>query len=340
MSEPLRPGKKGPVQRLAKWFTKRLKSAGLGRAAEAEPWPTMAPVKRLLDAYENPAPPPVLVLGDSVMERVSWHDEDTRTLGGMIADACHPIRVCVAARRSYHPVLFRALLDLLARLPGRPAQIVLPVNLRCFSPQWNLNPIWQFEEEQRRIRGLPSDRAAAFSPLKALAPEDLPGPWTEFQALPLDMPCLDSRNMGEFYRLSKKQRIEGEEGRPRTAELFRVHYQYTLDDGHRQLRALAGIRDAAAALGSRLLVYLTPVNHRSGTLHAGAPWEQTLLSHAAKVRQIFEGHPGVDFLDWSRRFGPEAFFHANDPTEHLAEAARKDLSSELAGLLRETLNPS
>lgn len=338
MSEPLRPGKKGPVQRLANWFRKRLKSTG--RSAESEMFPTMAPVKRLLEAYENPAPPPVLVLGDSVMERVSWHDTDTRTLGRMIADACQPVRVCVAARRSYHPVLFQALLDLLARLPGRPAQIVLPVNLRCFSPQWNLNPIWQFGEELRRIQGLPSDRAAAFSPLKALAPEDLPGPWAEFHALPLDMPGLDSRNMGEFYRLSKKQRIEGEEGRPRTAELFRVHYQYSLDDSHRQLRALAGIRDAAAALGSRLLVYLTPVNHRSGTLHAGAPWEQTLLSHAAKVRQIFEGHQGVDFHDWSRRFGPEAFFHANDPTEHLAEAARKDLSSSLAALLRGTLNPS
>lgn len=338
MTKPLRPGKKGPVQRLAQWFRKRLRAAVPGEVTEPEPCPTMVPVKRLLEAYENPAPPPVLVLGDSVMERVSWHDADTRTLGRMIADACQPVRVCVAARRSYHPVLFLALLDLLARLPGRPAQIVLPVNLRCFSPQWNLNPIWQFGEELRRIRSLPAERATAFTPLKALAPEDLPGPWAEFQALPLTMPGLDSRNMGEFYRLSKKQRIEGEEGRPRTAELFRVHYQYSLDDGHRQLRALADIRDAAATLGSRLLVYLTPVNHRSGTLLAGSAWEQTLLSHAAKVRQIFEGHPGVDFHDWSRRFGPEAFFHANDPTEHLAETARKDLSAELSGLLLGTLN--
>lgn len=310
----------------------------LWKPAAAGNCPTMAPASAIIDAYQNKGAYPVLLFGDSVMERVSWHDRDNRTLGRMVADACQPVRVCLAARRSYHPVLFLGLLDLLARLPGRPARIVLPVNLRCFSPQWNLNPIWQFEEELRRIRGLPAGREAAFKPLKALAPEDLPGPWAEFQALPLDMPGLDSRNMGEFYSLSKKQRIEGEEGRPRTTELFRVHYQYTLDDNHRHLRALAGIRDAAAGLGIRLLVYLTPVNYQSGTLHAGVLWEQTLLSHAAKVRQIFDGRPGVDFHDWSRRFGPEAFFHANDPTEHLAEAARKDLSAELSGLLLGALN--
>ena len=133
-----------PFDKITRFFAK---DPG-GAKSEGNPYPCLV---KVIDA--GACPLDCLVFGDSVMVRVSNHDFDRRALGDMIYDRLAPSRVVVIARSAYHPLIFELLLKVVQTQPFGPAQaIVLPINIRCFSPQWNFHPAWQLNEEQRAIQ--------------------------------------------------------------------------------------------------------------------------------------------------------------------------------------------
>ncbi len=98
--------------------------------------------------------PLVLYFGDLVVERISRDDLNQSTLGEMVTEDLKDIPTCYISHSSYNPKIYYYLLSALEKMKGYPKVVILPVNLRCFSPQWDLNPQWQFEDEIRLYKGL------------------------------------------------------------------------------------------------------------------------------------------------------------------------------------------
>ena len=93
---------------------------------------------------------PVLYLGDSTIERIAHQDDDRRAITEML-DAHLGGGVLGVSHSAYHPTMYKWLSRLFEVLPGKPRLVIIPVNLRSFSPVWEYHPEYQFTEEIERI---------------------------------------------------------------------------------------------------------------------------------------------------------------------------------------------
>src|SRR5688500_14215929 len=109
-------------------------------------WTAYEPLLNLVTNYndKNREAPEILIFGDSVMERVADDDVDRRPLHQMIKDSLLPRYHCISISYSaYNPKIYYYFVKSLEKLKKYPKIIVLPINIRAFSPQWDLRPHWQ-----------------------------------------------------------------------------------------------------------------------------------------------------------------------------------------------------
>lgn len=272
----------------------------------------------------------VLLFGDSVMERTSRGDTDQRTLGTMIAEALQERPVATISYSAFNPQIFAALARVAVRLPRPPSVVILPVNLRCFSPQWDLNPAWQFEAELALIERYLSAPDTVILPIADI--REAPGFYASFDATPVSFPLSRLSTIGEFRALVRQPSTDEAGRRARAAEIFVYHYTHPLTAEHRKVRALREAVTTFIGAGCRVLCYLTPINHEAGERLLGSAFKPALRANAAVVASALRELPDV-LQDLSEALPDEHFFHEDLATEHLNERGRSVLArlvSELA----------
>jgi hypothetical protein len=92
-------------------------------------------------------PPEISMFGDSVAERVSRNDSDKRSLAQMVSENVAPRTFMALTRSAHQPDIYEPLIRAMLLQPRRPRVLIVPVNLRSFSPQWMLSPDWHFAQE-------------------------------------------------------------------------------------------------------------------------------------------------------------------------------------------------
>ena len=112
-------------------------------------------LKLLLEAFDqqNESAADILYFGDSVLQRISRDDKDIKTLSEMVARRLEPVyKTCILAHSAYTPRIFLALSQVFKIMRNCPKLVILPINIRAFSPQWDCRPHWQFEREILALR--------------------------------------------------------------------------------------------------------------------------------------------------------------------------------------------
>jgi hypothetical protein len=111
-----------------------------------KPYPELT---KLLMSYDSRwKAPEILFLGDSVLGRIAREDTDRRTLDQMVEDfLTSRKRLLCISHPAYNLRIYYHLLQIFKCTRQKPKQVILPINMRSFSPQWDLNPAWQFNEE-------------------------------------------------------------------------------------------------------------------------------------------------------------------------------------------------
>ena len=271
----------------------------------------------------------ILYLGDSVVERISWHDTDKRTLDQMVADSLSGGKslICIA-HAAYHFRIYYYLLNILRFTRNKPELVILPINMRCFSPQWDLNPSWQFEEEIRYLkaygetRRVPAIRNNADT--LAFSQEEL--------NLELKLPFTDLKRIEQFLDQIKNIPPDPEGKIHRRKQIYIFHYLNQLQPTHRKLEYLGKILDLLNDLKIHLLLYITPITYEGGTRHIGDGFTKIIRSNAAIVQEYV--HPWlktdrVSFMDLQELLASEYFFHIDELTEHLNQSGRMKLAQAL-----------
>jgi len=273
--------------------------------------------------------PPVLYLGDSVVERVSQHDIDTRDLGRMVTDNLwHTLRVLCISHSAYQIKLFNAFVCALASMKYRPRIVILPINLRSFSPQWDMNPAWQFIEELRIIEKFA--QTPLLGPMKA---DKHTLSIDEFEDTIVSYPHTSFTRIGQFRQLIKMRAEEDERKAFRWQQIFIFHYMHPLTREHPKLCLIQNTVARLGELGILVLAYVTPVNFQTGRKLIGADFT-TAIQHQVNLvgEQVSctRQAEAVRLLDFSTMLSSDFFFHEYDPTEHLNEYGRRVISKKIS----------
>ncbi len=323
--QKIRSGGRRVVNRLAERVLREVVYTG----SAGEPWP-------LLTTFRDgmlPVPGPrVLVFGDSVMERVARQDTDRRTLGEMILARAQSRALDgrVVGNTAFTSMMFDLLLGFANQLGARPDHVVLPFNLRCLSPQWDLRPIWQFLQEQAAVQAMivaPDRTPPALVPVFR---DD-----EQYRATAFASPLSKSKRVAPFLALQGGRRRDREEEQARLRKLLIFHYGVPARPTHRQLAAFAGAVRVAREMGARVHGYLTPVNIQLIRDLGGRDLAAIVGSNAERVQETFLAAAGPQdrFGDWSARLSPDHFFHPSEVTEHLRDRGRAALAELVASSL-------
>lgn len=288
-------------------------------------------LKRLIQCYDTSSAhvPSVLYLGDSVVERVSRNDLDTRHLGQMVVDNLCQIQstVCIS-HSAYQIEVFNAFVYALARTRYRPQIVVLPINLRSFSPQWDLNPEWQFTEELQRIEEFIGNSSVKLPRIgkRTLSVE-------EFEATAVSYPHTSFTSVRQFRQLIKASAESDAQKVFRWQQIFVFHYLHPLSLSHPKLRLIQDTLVQLGELNIRTLLYVTPINYQAGEKLIGIDFTNSIQRQVSLVGEQIVAAQHADaarFLDLSTMLGSDCFFHEYDSTEHLNERGRKMISKCIA----------
>jgi hypothetical protein len=255
----------------------------------------------------------------------------------------HRYRTTVVSWSAFRPDVYLSLCRVLAITRSRPRLLILPVNLRCFSPQWDRNPEFDFAREIAAIetfRRHPEHGVPRLTPTK-----DLPRSywkWREFRRTPVRYPVPAPERVAGFLEAIASRPADARTAEARWRQIFVFHYLHPVAEEHRQLRFLEETLRQLGELRVPVLAYLTPVNHEAGVRLLGDAFVSqvsatvaTVLRRMADVAAAVGALPGAPrptVADWGFLLGEDCFFHRNEPTEHLNERGRRRLADALAGL--------
>lgn len=283
--------------------------------------------------------PDILLLGDSVTERVSRLDSDKRCLGEMIRESLGPrLRADYLSFSGCHPRAYLAVLRLVLSYHRRPELVVVPINVRSFSPQWHANPKWQYRTEVAAIEAFARDRKAADPLAEAGASPDEEN---EFRELPLSIFGTSLDKVGPVVDLIERK-LRGGDERGRRAVIFAFHYLNHLVPSHPHLDALREMRDLASSAAVGLLFYFTPINWEAGVALHGDQFNEIVAGNRNVIRAALGQDRGAavsppKVSDLLFTLPAREFFSDLEPTEHLNQAGRLHLASLLGGAIDEVM---
>jgi hypothetical protein len=293
------------------------------------PYPELSRLLRFFDAKRNP--PDILYLSDSVTERVSQVDRDRRTLDQFVsAKLSGEKSLACIAHYSYHPAVYYHLLQVLKTTRHKPEVVILPVNMRCFSPQWDREPSWQFSREigilERYASG--ADKSIPWIG-DVIEKQEL---YEQFDAEATNFPLTYLNTVGQFRLTISGKPSSNEQRAYRYRQIFIFHYMYPLDGAHPKVKYLEQTIKLLNDLGVSVLVYNTPVNVQAGRKYVGPEFEKSLQANIDVIAKAIRPHlkDRSLFLDLASFLTSECFFHMDDPTEHLNQAGRNTLAEKLA----------
>lgn len=86
----------------------------------------------------------VIYLGDSTLT----YPLDQITTAELLQELLPDYTIGQVAHPAYNLDLYRAYVDYIVRQETKPQIVIIPINLRSFSPEWDRRPGYQFEREQ------------------------------------------------------------------------------------------------------------------------------------------------------------------------------------------------
>ncbi|UCH92565.1 MAG: hypothetical protein JSV88_20025 [Candidatus Aminicenantes bacterium] len=274
----------------------------------------------------------VLYLGDCTDYTLSKQDKDRRTITRMLRDMNPGKRIRSIIHAAYQADIFLEFCRYIVKQEHQPKVIIIPINMRSFSPQWDRMPHYQFEKEKIILRGGLLSRLlyAFYKPLRAFRYDFRTISREEY----LNTPVFDgTRQVGrikDFEIISKDGNLEESIRR----KLF-LYYMFSLEAGHRKVKAMLEIARVLAAHDIRLIFYITPIDIQAGENYFPGSFGRRLKRNTSVIKELLAAQ-GLQVLDLSADLGSDGFSWKDRvyPSEQLSEKGRKYVAEQLNELLK------
>lgn len=283
----------------------------------------------------------VLLLGDSVMSAISYHDINRQTFYEMVKRKIGlDYRVEGIHAGGLDFSIYYCILKTLSYLKKMPPVVIMPINMRYFSPNWYLNCDRQsrfdkvIEDFNIFLQSINVDGFVEINDVNKGVTYD-----EYISHCSIYWPHLLESNSKFISWVSRKPTMNQKEFCERYKQIYTWHYLYLLNEDNNKLVLLKKIIELFAEnQKTQLFTYITPINHLAATNFVGPIFSQGFEENLKVVKNLFHSElQNVVFSDLSLLFSPQYFTHENDTTEHLNEKGRELLSNLISSVTNKIL---
>jgi hypothetical protein len=274
--------------------------------------------------------PDVVYFGDSTVTAVCPGSESKGYLAALVAKKIAPHSLLPLEDAAFQAHVFKRAAAYLEEQGVRPKAVVIPVNLRCFSAQWHLNPYYQFVRDRYFLSHTGFWERAALQPLAVLRSVDLaPVTLADQAAVPVENRDGTVSPLGDLMAIA--QNFEHPD---RRHHIFNFSYVYDLSPEHPRVRDLVETVRTVLRIGAQPVLYVTPIDCESGNRHYGPDFTDRIKASVAVLDEVLQAE-GVRLMDLSDEAPAAWFCYGKGMDEHLTYEGLQLVSSEVARALDE-----
>jgi len=277
--------------------------------------------------------PHVLVLGDSVMERISYHDINKTTLRDMIVNNLSvKYKADYITYAGYNAGVFYCIINVLKALKNYPKTIILPINMRSFSPCWAFHPFHHKVNTILEIKYFLNKEGYELGDIYNI---DKQITYDDFFSIEAKYPLTELRYISQFEQIINSNSENENERDRRYREIFIYHYLNKIDEDNRIFLLLKKTFQLINNLNINVITYITPINYQGGEKYVGEKFTDLVLDNVNIIKNYFSSikKENLIFSDYSLLFDSEYFVHKNDTAEHLNQNGRLLLSRLITSYL-------
>lgn len=265
----------------------------------------------------------VVLFGDSTLNSIAKDDRDRKTIPVLLGERI-PYKIQLVQHGGFDATVYVRYVKYLVENNLRPRALVIPINLRSFSPQWDLNPSYEFVKTpfilNHRILG-----PSYFVPVSIFT-QLFRSTRTEAW---LNTPVYDAGVPAGTVRAYQGDRFKTVDAGT-TRKKITYQYRYRLTEGDRRLAKIAEIIELCQRSRIAVLFYLTPVDVEF--CDAAYPGTRAIVRENAHLVTAFIRSRNSEAADLSEAFPSKYFGWKDDlyPNEHLNDKGRAFLADFLA----------
>lgn len=281
----------------------------------------------------------VVYLGDSTL----IHPEGEPTIPEILRELVPNYKIGDVAHPAYHLDLYERYVNYLVEYDSQVEAVIIPINMRSFSPEWDLRPSYQFEREKTILTYGPLISTIFYRAFDTFGLFDSPISQTDFLETTVFKGDKPVGEVAEFEELIGVSEAENETGPtdfayyaslPSEDEVEALkgtliyYYMYGLDPHHRKIRSMVATSRLLKENGIDPIFYITPINYQLGESHLGQTFREQVAENTTVIEQIL-GQEDVNVLNLV--FDLEAYNFVD--TEHLTENGKIYVAKALAAAL-------
>ncbi|MEM7333966.1 MAG: hypothetical protein AAF490_17915 [Chloroflexota bacterium] len=281
------------------------------------------PTIELLDSWLA-AETAVIYFGDSSLTNVSPLDENKDPIHIMLQDSVAQ-SVGGVPHSAYHLGLYAEFAHYIAAQETQPDVVIVPINLRSFSPIWDIGPSFQFDKETLYLReNNPLWLKAFYTPLSIFRWYTPSVSHQEY----VDTAVYDGTEQVGTVREFNDILTSGVTAESREASLI-YSYMAQIPPDHRKLKAMIELVDTYQSHNIDVILYITPIDYQFGESLLGERFTVQVENNTVVISQLL-ADKDVQLLDLTFALESEFFNWDKYPNEHLTEHGRSFIADQLA----------
>lgn len=257
----------------------------------------------------------IVYLGDSTITSFSNNDTNKRPISALLEDRIKQ-KVTPVTHSAYHLGIYKDYVEYILE-NYTPEEIIIPINMRSFSPEWDTRPGYQFIKESFLLNNGRIGRMF-YSPLStytSMFRATNEHAWLNSQVFDNDIligKVVDFEN-ATYLKNSSVSNMKNK---------IIFHYRYKLTSNHRKISALRNICSVAKQNNIKVIFYVTPIDiDYVDSVYPGTA--DLIVNNIKVVLQVINSY-GLNAIDMSHSIPSDYFdWRVNTyPNEHLNEKGR------------------
>ena len=281
--------------------------------------------------------PVIVYFNDSVGDYTPETDHNKRSVGELLGYYLKK-PVVEINHGAYHLGVYEAFSDYIISNKYKPELVIIPINLRSLSMEWDTRPAYQFNNEIKMLKNespILLSLSYLFKRINRLFSDDKFSMYIEY----IYNKEEKWENSPVFFDNMEKGIVKDYIGSFPTNDSAKkskyiFHYSYPLDNGHRKIANLKTIIKNYKSNNIPMFIYITPINYESGETYVGKNFTD-ITKKNIKIIKNAGNESGVKIHDLSYSLNQDYLAYPNEITEHLNETGRKFIAEYITREIRQ-----